>query len=206
MRLSLLAIGIFSAITLSAQTTLPSRHISIGIGPAFHGSGDLLGFSYGAEYGKYFKKRLSWQVSFGGSIHDGYFEHFYEYPAGNRIDGSYRYTIAGVQVGYHLAYSLIRTEKSDLQLRAGGIIRYQSSSLYDGIGIYYPIVTGAQFPVMLIENTTPQRTFAAGLTPQIGYTYTTKKKICLGILAGFQTDTNGDVISQLSFSIGKRFN
>jgi hypothetical protein len=181
------------------------NQIQISIGPSFHGTGDLLGFNYGIEYGKTIKKKFSWYISSTGSIHDGFSENIYEYPAGRRVDGSYRFTTAGIQIGYHISYSLIKSKKNDLYLRLGGIIRYQSSSYYDELSIYYPPATGLPFPVTEIVNKTPQRTLAIGATPQIAYTFTTKKKICFGFITGFQLDTNGDVISNLSFTMGKRF-
>jgi hypothetical protein len=54
-------------------------------------------------------------------------------------------------------------------------------------------------------NDGPQRTLAWGGSGQLVYNFTLKNNICLGVLAGLQFDTQGDTISQLMFTIGKRF-
>jgi len=66
-------------------------------------------------------------------------------------------------------------------------------------------LTGLSYPVVVFENSTPQRTFAVGGTTQFKYSYSTKKNVSFGMLAGFQFDSNGDNISHLSLTIGKRF-
>jgi hypothetical protein len=170
-----------------------------------HGSGDLRGFYYGFNYSKYFKPKLSWQVSVEGNMYDGYFPLYYTAPNNSVVDGSYRYSISGLQLGYNLRYSFLKTDNHEAIISGGAFVRYQSSSASDAITVLYPIVTNLPIPVIYFQNETPARTIAVGAYPKIEYNYTLKKKITIGMIAGFQFDTNGDNIMNLSLSIGKRF-
>lgn len=182
------------------------QQVQVSFGRSFNGTGDIRGFGFATEYNKYFKKKLSWSASFGGTIHDDFIPIIYEYPAGSQNDGSVRYTIAGFQVASHLSYNFLKPEQHELLFRLGAVLRYQSSSYYDDVAIYYPAAgTGFPIPVVVFNNTSPQRTFAVGASPQISYSYIVNKKTSLGLLAGFQFDTNGDNISQLSLTVGRRF-
>jgi hypothetical protein len=183
----------------------PKRQIELIGGRSVHGSGDTRGLNFSVEYSKYFKKRLNWSASIGGTIHDGVFPVLYEYPTGVQNDGSIRYTTAGLQVLTHLGYNFIKSRKNELLFRLGSVLRYQSSSYWDVVTVLYPPLTGLPYPVVVFENSTPQRTIAIGGTTQLKYSYTTKRNISIGILGGFQFDTNGDNISHLSLTIGKRF-
>ena len=73
------------------------------------------------------------------------------------------------------------------------------------VTVLYPIITGLPIPVIYFENETPARTLAVGGTIRIGYNYTNKRSILFGILGDFQMDTNGDVLSLIAFTVGKRF-
>lgn len=185
--------------------SIPKKQIELIAGRSVHGSGDSRGLNFSVEYSKYFKKKLNWSASIGGTIHDGVFPVFYEYPTGVQNDGSIKYTTAGLQVMTHLGYNFFKSDNNELLFRLGSVLRYQSSSYWDEVAVLYPPLTNLPYPVVVFRNTTPQRTFAIGGTTQLKYSYTTKHKISLGILAGFQFDTNGDNISHLSLTIGKRF-
>jgi hypothetical protein len=198
----LLLISVFS---FSQNNSIGKRDIKLIVGKCFNGTGDLRGLIFTTEYAKAFKKRLSWIVGIGGTIHDGYFPVFFTIPNGDTVDGSVRYTIAGVQIIGQIGYSAIKTTAHEVQMRAGALIRYQSSSYYDIITVLYPGGTGLPFPVVIFDNKTPQRTYSIGGNFEIHYNYSLTKKIMIGILAGLQTDTNGDTITQLSLSIGRRF-
>ena len=188
-----------------SQVTIPKRQIELIAGRSVHGSGGSPGLNFSIEYSKYFKKKVNWAASIGGTIHDGAFPVFYEYPAGIQNDGSIQYTTAGVQAMTHVGYNFLNSTKSDLLFRIGAVLRYQSSSYGDEVNVLYEPLTGLPFPVVVFRNSSPQRTVAIGGTTQIKYSFTTKQNITLGMLAGFQFDTNGDNISHLSLTIGKRF-
>ena len=44
-----------------------------------------------------------------------------------------------------------------------------------------------------------------GYVAELSYTFVTGKNLLLGIKAGFQNDTNGDVITYYGIIIGKKF-
>jgi len=165
----------------------------------------MRGVNFATEYENYFKKKFSWTLALGGTIHDGFEPLYFKDQTGRPIDGSFRYTAAGLQITSHLCYSFIKSTRHEFQLRAGGLLRYQSSSYFDELAINYPAGTGYPIPVIYIENKTPQKTYAVGGSCQIIYNFTFTNKINVGILTGLQFDTNGDNISQLSLTLGKRF-
>lgn len=189
---------------LFSQEKLLDKNIQIIIGRSLHSTGDMQGLSFATEYKSYFKKRLTWAVAIGGTIHDGFEPVFYS-QSGRQVDGSIRYTAAGFQLSGHLGFNFIKTIKHELQLRAGPLLRYQSSSYFDELQIIYPVGTGLPMPVNSFINRTPQKTYAVGGSLQLLYNYTFNNTINIGFLGGFQADTNGDNISQLSLTLGKRF-
>jgi hypothetical protein len=196
---------LFLFIVINHVVHAQSRQLQFSFGSSKHGTGDIKGLSYKFDYTKYFKKKLSWQIGLGGDIHDGVTPLYFEYPAGNQIDGSYKYTTAGLQLGMDIRYSILKTDLHEIVLSAGGLVRYQTSSSSDVINILYSPITNLPYPVIVLENTTPQKTISVGATPKFGYNYTIKKKIAIGFLSGFQFDTNGDTILQFFLTLSRRF-
>lgn len=192
-------------ILLSNKSQGQKQQIQLSFGQSFNSTGDTRGLGFATEYNRYFKKKLNWSASFGGTIHDGFFPILYEYPVGRQNDGSIRYTIAGFQVSSHLSYNFLNSTQHELLFRLGTVLRYQSSSYWDVVNVLYQPITGLPYPVVVFENTTPQKTVAIGGSTQIGYSYTINKKLSIGVLGGFQFDTQGDNISNLSVTIGRRF-
>lgn len=182
-----------------------NKQLQITGGWSKHGSGDLTGFCYGFHYNKYIKPKLSWQLSVEGNMYDGFSPLFYNDQNATVIDGSYRYSISGLQVGYNGRYSFLKNAKSEAIVSVGGFMRYQLSSASDVVNVIYPAITNLPIPVYYFQNTTPVRTMAVGAYPKVEYNYTFKKKITVGVIAGFQFDTNGDNIMNVSLSLGKRF-
>jgi hypothetical protein len=189
----------------NAQLSLPQRHLQLYAGPSFNGTGDIIGFAYDAEFGKYRNKKSSWYVGIGGSIHDKQWPIFYSDQQGNKVDASIRATIAGVQIAGLYGYSIVRNEEHELLIKIGPILRYQSTSYWDGLGLYPSAGTGYPIPLVSFYNTSPQRTLAIGGNLGFLYNYTIAKKISIGVLAELQLDTNGDTISQFLLSVGRRF-
>jgi hypothetical protein len=190
--------------SLAAQE-LPKRMANFNIGTTMHGTGDIIGVSLNFGYAHYFTKRISGIAEFGFSIHDGSSPLFYEFPEGNLVDGSILYTTAGIQTNLGVAYSFIRTRRHELQTKLSSLFRYQSTSIYDGLSIYYPAGTGLPFPVVTFENNYPPRTFAVGAALGLGYNYSFGEKYSLGLLGNFQIDTNGDTIMGFFLTTGYRF-
>lgn len=189
-----------------SQTNLPSHHLQLIIGKSKHGTGDVNGISFNTNYSKYFKRKIGWIVELGGTIHDGSVPVFYTDGNGNNVDGSYYWTTAGIQVTGKIGYAIIRTSNQELQASLGPMLRYQSTSYPDFLAVVWPAAgTGLPFPVINLENHNSRKTVSIGGNGAIAYNYTFDNLLTIGILGSFQIDTNGDTISQLAFSIGKRF-
>jgi hypothetical protein len=122
---------------ISKAQELPKRMANFTIGATQHGTGDIIGVSLHLDYANYYTKRISGILEFGFSIHDGSDPLFYEFPQGNIVNSSILYTTAGIQLNLGMAYDFIRTSKHELQVRLSSLYRYQSTSLYDEVGIYY---------------------------------------------------------------------
>jgi hypothetical protein len=188
------------------QTNLPSKHLQLIIGKSKHGTGDVNGISLNTTYSKYFKRKICWMVELGGTIHNGCVPVFYTDANGNNVDGSYYWTTGGLQATGKIGYALIRTRNHELQTSLGPMLRYQSTSYPDELTVIWPAAgTGLPFPVIALKNNNPARTFSIGGNGAIAYNYSFDNLISIGILGSFQIDTNGDTISQIAFTLGKRF-
>ena len=194
----------FSALSQENKSLPPSQQISISSGRSFHGSGDQRGVLFSVEYGKYFRKR--WEISggFSTTIHSNETLLLLHYPNAETIDASYRSTTAGLQFNTVLSFAPVRSKHHEVKIGAGGLFRYQSDS-YSSNGIYFPPSNNFPEPFFTFRNNSKQNTFNAGYIVQVGYAYTFKNNILLGIKAGFQNDTNADVLTNYGFRVGKRF-
>ncbi|GLU51023.1 hypothetical protein [Dyadobacter frigoris] len=200
---------LFLSHTLNAQTNQSqlNKYASITGGFSKHGSGDMRGISENITFGKYFHKKLSWTTALGATIHDGSYRITSIQADGNVMDHSYRYTAGGLQISGGIAYSFMRGKRNEFGIRASAILRYQSSSYFDKLIIIFdPKTTSLPYPATYIFNSTPQKTYAVGGSPELFYNHSLGKSFFLGTTANFQADTNGDVITNLSLSVGKRFN
>lgn len=172
-----------------------------------HGSGDMKGIVFGAEYWKSLDSRFSLGIMLRSTINS--IKHtiiFNNTTTGTVTDASVRFTTAGVQLGPIGSYSFVSNARNKLGIGLGVFGRYQSASNgSDGYAILLPPVTN--YPGALIEyyNTTPQHTFSVGGLLQLQYQYFFNDRIFAGLVAGFQTDTNGDALPQAGLVIGKRF-
>ena len=193
---------------LYAQTDQRNYKYYAGLtgGLSNHGTGDMLGVSENITVGKYFRKKLSWSVGLGASIHDGVYSITSTHTDGSVLNHSYRYVAGGFQASGGLGYSFIRGKKSEFGIRASGILRYQSSSYYDRLIVTFDQNSELPYPATYIFNSTPQRTYSIGIAPDLLYNHAITKSLFIGLSAGFQADTNSDIITHLSLSIGKRFN
>lgn len=204
MKFFIFFILLFLIFSLSAQKNeLPRYHLQVSAGRCFHGSGDLRGVIFSTDFSKYVKKKLSLGLSLSGTVHDGNYPLYFTY--GNQeVDGSLRYTVAGVQLAGLIGYGIVRNEEHEIQIEGGPLLRYQSSSLPDYYEIAYPAATGLPYPVIIYQHSSPQRTYSIGGVLQLHYNYTFSRRFTIGLLAGFQADTEGDNLFQTSLSAGIR--
>jgi hypothetical protein len=186
---------------------LPRKSIQFLIGHSTHGTGDLTGISFGAEYSYFLKKNISIDMGFKGTIHDGADIYTYTSPGGSGTsDGSLRVTTAGFQVHALGRYSFFRTNKHDFSFGAGPVVRYQSGNLgSNGYTVRAISVPPGTVPAFTFDHRVAQRELTVGFLAGFRYSYTFQKGILLGIEPSFQNDTNGDAITHISLIVGKRF-
>lgn len=192
--------------TAHAQQPLPRHALQVVGGYSRHGSGDMKGVVFGTDYIQYLQPKFALAYNLRGSINSS--KHTIivnNIDWGTSHDASIRFTTAGVQLGVNGRLSAVRNPRHELAVSLGAFGRYQSASNgSDGYSLYNPNTTGV--PTMLVgyQNNTPQETIALGGLLQLEYNYTFRNKVYLGLLPGFQTDTNGDALPQLSLSVGRR--
>ncbi|MBC7886322.1 MAG: hypothetical protein H7Z13_00425 [Ferruginibacter sp.] len=206
LKLCLFCTGLFFFGCINAQYTLPVHAIQLVGGYSRHGSGDYKGIVFGADYIKYLSKRTSLDFNFKAMINDGRdLIIVTNNTNGTQTDASVRFTAAGVQVGVNGGYSIIRNRRHELMISLGGFGRYQSSSNGDdGYQIYEPLRTGQPTVLIGYDNRTPQRVYSLGGIFQFHYNFTFNNKVYIGLVPGFQTDTNGDAIPHLALTVGRR--
>ena len=198
--------SLFFSSFIFAQNKLPGKAIEFVGGYSKHGSGDMNGIVFGGGYTRYLTNKFSLNYNIKATINDGKEPIIVnDIPNGTRTDASVRFTTAGVQIGVNGGLSIIRNPRHEFMISVGGFGRYQSASnSSDGYSMYYPSATGLPLVLIGYDNKTPQETFSVGGIFQFQYNYTFKNKIYIGLLPGFQTDTNGDAIPQVALTIGRR--
>ena len=170
-----------------------------------HGSGDMDGIVFGADYTRYLSHAFSLNINIRGTINATHHDYSYTNPTTlHQTDASIRSTTAGAQLGINAQLSALRSLHHEVMFSLGGFGRYQSASL-DGYGVMYPPATGYPEMVFSMYNSGKQNTISAGLLLQLHYNFTFNNNLLLGIKGGIQTDTEGDLIPQAALSVGKRF-
>lgn len=180
---------------------LPSKNICIVGGISNAGSGDNLGPLFTAEYTAIIKNNWFFSGSIGSTIHSEKGIPVSFIYNNQNIDATIHETTAGIQAVSHIGFSFINNSKNLLGIKSGLLLRYQSTSSTAIVTALFPIATNLPYPVYVYDNISPQLTYSIGLSGQLFYTYKINKKLGVGLLSGFQFDSNGDNISQLSLSI-----
>src|SRR5688572_5478695 len=190
----------------SYSQDLPKRQIEAMASYSFNGTGDIWGPGFSMRYTNYFKRNISWGAWLGCTIHDKVWPiDFIDSSTGRIIDISIRNMAAGLQGGGNIAYSVVRSQMHEFKLELGGVIRYQSTTTPHITTVLYPALTGIPFPVYVFQQNSPQRTLAIGANFQMSYNFSFNNRVSVGIIAGLQTDTNGERILPIGITVGKRF-
>ncbi|MDX5584537.1 MAG: hypothetical protein QNK20_06320 [Aureibaculum sp.] len=202
-----LVVSLFFTFFLGHSQEPNKSTIEFSFGWAKNGTGDINGFLYGAQYQQSFSKKVYWVVGFEGTFHDNPLgdQLFFELD-GEKFDSTIRFVTAGMQLATGIKYNFSENDKSTFGIYVLPILRYQSTSINDIISTEYPIGTGLPIPVRILINEEPSRTLSFGGALRLNYNYIFNKGLYLGILAGFQTDTNGDSMINAGLTFGKRFN
>lgn len=178
------------------------QQISLHLNRSFHGTGDMEGVGFAAEYGRYLTNHLELTSGIASNVH-----HKASPVILTRfnppIDASFRMVTAGLQWQSNLSFVPLHTRKHEAKLGAGPIVRYQSSSHPD----VYARTTFTNYPepVFTFRHNEKQNVVTAGYQVALSYAFTFTNRWLLGIAASFQNDTNSDVISQYGIRLGKRF-
>jgi hypothetical protein len=170
-----------------------------------HGSGDMDGIVFGADYTRYLSHAFSLNINIRGTINYDKDDYSYTNPTTHiRTDASVPFTTAGAQVGINAQLSALRSRHHEIMFSLGGFGRYQSASP-DGYSVTSPQTSGNPEFIFNFYNWNKQNTVSAGLLLQLHYNFTFNNNLMLGIKGGIQTDTEGDLIPQAALSVGKRF-
>ena len=190
----------------SRGQTDPTHSFDLILGYGTHGSGDLKGYQYGFQYAKEISKRWRWALEFSGSLHDGADDKLiFQDELGNDVDATLHFVIGGIQTGFGLGYSFVKSHKHGLAVTVLPIVRYQATSISDLIVTLSPGATDLPFPVRNLVRFEPARTLSLGSVFRLKYLYSMKNKYTIGLGVTFQTDTNEDSIVGTMISVGKRF-
>lgn len=185
--------------------TLQRRGIELIPQISFTGTGDVWGPGFTIRYTNYFKKRFSYSLWAGCTIHSASDPLSFTDSLGRFYDISIRDVTGGIQCGSTIEYALIRSKKQEFKLGFGGLIRYQSTSLPDIVTVFYPAGTGIPFPVYVFQQESRQKTIAIGANVQIGYNFIFKNNLYIGVLSSWQMDSNGESILPTGLTVGKKF-
>jgi hypothetical protein len=202
---TLVLLLLFFSTVACAQEKIHQTSVQLFFGRSLHATGDASGIEYGAIYSSDIGRRSFWFAEVGGSIHDNDWPLFYTTRSGEQIDASIRYTTAGVQAVGGMGLKVLQKNRHEINFRLGALVRYQSSSYWDAIGVYYVPSSGMDFPVVSFANTSPKRTMGFGGRLSFSYAYTFNSKLFLSANGSTQLDSNGDAITAATLGIGKKF-
>jgi len=192
---------LFLSLNTSAQKQ--SNFFNLSAGPSWHGTGDLRGFGFDVMYVHFYSKRFSFSNGIGTTIHYGKDKGFNGYSPGASPDKSLmRHTTAGIQFNSMADFAFILLPYLKVQVSAGAILRYQSSS-YPSLFGYVQDTRFYPEPFYVFDNRDKQNTFSPGYA--VGFTLLTKlsQKYQAGIKTFFQNDNKGDVLTSISFIVGR---
>ncbi len=201
-----LPIMLFVFISISADGLAQKNlknNFNLYFGRSFHGTGDLSGICFTAEYGHFVDRKLEISGNITSTMHWGSFGLFLNSPS-QSYDASLRYGTAGLQAGGKLGFAFLNQPNHILKAQGGSFVRYQSSSLPGQYGVTFPPAINYPEPVFTFRHEERQNIFTVGYTVGLSYAFVTTRQWMLGAKAGFQNDTNGDVITYYGIVFGKR--
>lgn len=181
-------------------------YLSIEAGSSKAGSGDLGGVMVTNLFTHQINEKTHYSFGLGFSINQSTGNDIYTATTGEVIDATLRKVTAGLQIVGKYGKSILKLKKHDFGISAGGLIRYQATSINDFIATYPPsFFQDFPFRLSVIKNTEPQQKLAAGASLNLFYNYNISKRILIGIVPAFQLDTNGDTFRSISLKLGYRF-
>ena len=206
MRQTFLLILLFLNFFVFGQTKLYKAQVMVGGGYSIHGTGDMKGLAFFTEYSKPIGKRTEWSINVMTTIHGDAFKVIVNNPDGSTDDNSFRYSNAGLQAGLKFGYNFVQSAHHQFKIQPGGFVRYQNSTFSDIYSFFINQSNGFPEPGFMFYNSSKQNTVTVGYGIDLSYNFIMSDKIMIGLKAGFQNDTNGDAVTQICLSVGRRFN
>ena len=153
----------------------------------------MKGIAMEAAYVIPLANRLDLSTGFGSTIH-------YQNEVSDHV---MRSLTAGLQLSPEVQYSFASFSPHSFQLIAGGLLRFQTTSIPEMYSTSAP-AGGSPYPSYTIESFGKQNTFSVGYRVGLAYMVNVSQKWETGIKALLQNDTNADVITQISLVVGRR--
>lgn len=193
--------------TFGQNIDRPTSFISFHFGLNKHGTGDMSGYSYGTNYEIFLGNKWFVNIGFEGTLNDDKGLAFiWKDPAdGYSYNSTLHYVTGGFQLLIGGGFNFINNRNHRFGINPNIFGRFQVTSLNDVESILYPPLTGFPVPIKFIYNTTPSRTFAFGGALKLFYDYKFNNNYTIGLMGGFQIDTNGDTIRYAAIRLGKYF-
>jgi len=174
--------------------------LSIGGGYSRHGTDDVGGIYFSANYFSKLRSKFGYSISLSSTLHDGgtsvlYFDEI------NAVwkKGKLPFVTAGIQLSGGLTYRLANLKKSNIILGLSPVLRYQSTSNPD-----YSLANF--YPTNYFSDNRFERSFSFGGTAFLIYSVAIKDNFFVSITASMQYDTQEDALSMIGFSVGRRIN
>lgn len=188
---------VMAIVLISIQMTLAQPFKSameLNVGPSSHGTGDLSGLVVDFNHVYRFAKHIGLVSSLTSTIHfdSRIYSPYDRYPE--------FYTTAGLQLSTSVRFSVDLAKAHEFHLSIGPLIRFQADSNPQLSSTTYDPNSTDDFKQRFEFES--QTSFSPGYIVVAGYTATIKSKIRLGAKIFFQNDTQGDVITCMSPSIG----
>lgn len=198
-KIFLLTAFLLSVLTLQSQPSYRHNIISLGIGPSFTGSGDIIGTGM---YNEYLKSLGKWI-----SLNSRLSFHLLNAVGTTSNIPNYYDQQTGISLDLGFNASPFKTGKRYLYLMGGGSIMYYAST-YTSSGVYYGYNLTANQQTEAIHF--DEYYYEKGVTPGyyfgLGFTENISPHIAYGLKCNFQFYTSGDVIWVMGINIGYDFN
>ncbi len=179
-------------------------------GRSTHGTGDLKGYALDLSLDHSISRRFDWTNGLTTTVHYGTDKGgtFTIYPPNEppivtspNPKNYLRYNTTGVQMTSVLNFNVLAFPRHKLRIGVGPIFRFESSSYPRNWS--YEVNSSDGIPRYAFNYEVPVNQFNVGYTFGLSYFVAITKKYQLGIKAFFQDDTDGAVIGQFGFSIGR---
>ena len=185
---------------------LKQRSLLLEGGYSTHGTGDYLGGAGNVSYENTHNKFLSLRYQLGSTIHGGS-AFGYNLTNGFARSVPMYFVTAGIQGTGLLVFHATGIRRQFLNIMAGPMLRYQLTSspeiyqYYNTLTPYNPLLRDGYYVIREINP----HVFTLGYRIVLESQFINTEKVSFGMQAGFQNDTNGDVLTNLGFIIRRKW-